>query len=87
MITKYLIIWGSNTYHKTYVPYTEHLPITTSGYVTRESSTNMSFVDNVLVWSKDPMIVMDALKDVYTMKGIDVPEYYFGSDVEQLDEH
>ena len=46
-----------------------------------------SFVDDVLVWSKDPMAVMDALKDVYTMKGVGIPEYYLGGDVEQLDEH
>ena len=46
-----------------------------------------SFVDDVLVWSQNPMAVMDALKQVYTMKGVGVPEYYLGGDVENLDEN
>ena len=33
------------------------------------------------------MTVMDALKEVYTMKGVGVLEYYLGGDVEQHDEH
>ena len=33
------------------------------------------------------MEVMDALKEVYTMKGVGIPEYYLGGDVENLDEH
>ena len=33
------------------------------------------------------MTVMNALKDVYTMKGTDAPKYYLGDDVEHLDEH
>ena len=33
------------------------------------------------------MAVMENLKKVYTMKGVEIPEYYLGGDVEQLDEH
>ena len=44
-------------------------------------------MDDILVWSKDPMRVMVDLKKVYTMKGVGIPEYYLGGDVEQLDEH
>ena len=33
------------------------------------------------------MAVMDALKKVYTMKGVRVPEYYLGGNVDYLDEH
>ena len=33
------------------------------------------------------MAVMEDLKKVYTMKGVGIPEYYLGGDVEQLDEH
>ena len=33
------------------------------------------------------MSVMEKLKKVYTMKGVGIPEYYLGGNVEQLDEH
>ena len=33
------------------------------------------------------MSVIEDLKKVYTMKGVGIPEYYLGGDVEQLDEH
>ena len=46
-----------------------------------------SYVDDILVWSKQPMAVMDKLKEIYTMKGVGVPEYYLGGNVEYLDEH
>ena len=41
-----------------------------------------SYVDNVLVWSKDPMAVMKALKKSYILKGVGVPEYFLGGDVD-----
>ena len=43
-----------------------------------------SYVDDILVWSKDPMAVMDILKGLYTMKGVGIPEYYLGGNIEQL---
>ena len=43
-----------------------------------------SYVNDILVWSKDPMAVMEDLKKVYTMKGVGIPEYYLGGDVESL---
>ena len=46
-----------------------------------------SYVDDILVWSKDPMHIMTQLKSKYTMKGVGIPEYYLGGNVEQLDEH
>ena len=33
-----------------------------------------SYVDNILIWSKDPMRVMAKLKAVYTMKGVGISE-------------
>ena len=42
------------------------------------------YVDDVLVWSKDPMKIINEMKKTYTMKGIGVPEYYLGGNVEQL---
>ena len=46
-----------------------------------------SYVDDILIWSRNPMEVMKALKEIYTMKGVGIPEYYLGGDVENLDEH
>ena len=46
-----------------------------------------SYVDDVLVWSKDPMAVIKKLEDIYTMKGVGIPEYYLGGNVDYLDEH
>ena len=43
-----------------------------------------TYVDDVLVWSKDPLKIINKLKEVYTMKGVGVPEYYLGGNVEQL---
>ncbi len=45
-----------------------------------------SYVDDILVWSKDPMDVMSKLMKMYTMKGVGIPEYYLGGNVEQLGE-
>ena len=46
-----------------------------------------TYVDDILVWSRDPMQVMKLLMKNYTMKGVGIPEYYLGGNVEQLDEH
>ena len=45
-----------------------------------------SYVDNILVWSRDPMHTMDLLMAKYTMKGVQIPEYYLGGNVEQTGE-
>ena len=45
-----------------------------------------SFVDDTLTWPKDPMKVMAKLKAVYSMKGINIPEYYLGGNVKQMNE-
>ena len=37
-----------------------------------------TYVDDVLVWSKDPMSVIETLKKTYIMKGVGVPSYYLG---------
>jgi Reverse transcriptase (RNA-dependent DNA polymerase) len=45
-----------------------------------------TYVDDVLVFSRDPGAVLEALKKVYIMKGVGVPQYYLGGNVEVLDE-
>ena len=42
------------------------------------------YVDDILVWSRDPMRIMKLLMTNYTMKGVGIPEYYLGGNVEQL---
>ena len=42
------------------------------------------YVDNVIVFSKDPMSVIQTLKSTYIMKGVGKPEYYLGGDVIEL---
>ena len=46
-----------------------------------------TYVDDVMAWSKDPIEVINALKEQYTLKGVGIPEYYLGGNVEYLDEH
>ena len=46
-------------------------------YITR-------YVDDVIIFSKDPMTVMQELKGTYTMKGVGKPMYYLGGDVIEL---
>ena len=45
-----------------------------------------SYVDDILVWSRDPMRTMDLLMAKYTMEGVGIPEYYLGGNVEQMGE-
>jgi hypothetical protein len=44
-----------------------------------------TYVDDVLVYSKDPLHVINELKKDYILKGIGQPEYYLGGDVMELD--
>ena len=42
------------------------------------------FVDDVIVFSKVPMEIMEELKRTYIMKGVGKPQYYLGGDVVDL---
>ena len=44
------------------------------------------FVDDVIVFSKDPMAIMKELEKNYVMKGVGKPQYYLGGDVVELQE-
>ena len=46
-----------------------------------------TYVDDVMAWCKDPVQVISALSEQYTLKGVGIPEYYLGGNVEYLDEH
>ena len=40
-----------------------------------------TYVDDLLIASKDPQAVIEALKKVYVLKGVGVPEYYLGANI------
>jgi hypothetical protein len=44
------------------------------------------YVDDILIWSKDPMAVRKALEKTYISKSVGIPEYYLGGNVEFLRE-
>ena len=41
-------------------------------------------VDDILIWSKDPMAVIKSLEKIYLLKNVGIPEYYLGGNVEFL---
>jgi hypothetical protein len=43
-----------------------------------------TYVDDILIWSKDPMAVIKALEKIYLLKNVGIPEYYLGGNVEFL---
>ena len=44
------------------------------------------YVDDVIIFSRDPMKMIKQLQEIYTMKGVGSPEYYLGGDVLELGE-
>jgi len=45
-----------------------------------------TYVDDILIWSKDPMAVIKSLEKIYLLKNVGIPEYYLGGNVEFLGE-
>jgi len=43
-------------------------------------------VDDVLVWSKQPMSVMNKIKRTFQLRDVKFPDYYLGADVNVVDE-
>ena len=37
-----------------------------------------TYVDDILIWSKDPMAVIKSLEKIYLLKNVGIPEYYLG---------
>ena len=40
-----------------------------------------TYVDDLLIASMNPKKIIDALKEVYVLKGVGIPEYYLGADI------
>ena len=38
-----------------------------------------TYVDDLLVFSKRPMKILDKIRETYDLKGVGAPEYYIGS--------
>jgi hypothetical protein len=43
-----------------------------------------TYVNDILVWSKDTMGVIKTLEKVYLLKYVGIPEHYIGGNVETL---
>jgi hypothetical protein len=43
-----------------------------------------TYVDDILVWSKDPMGIIKSLEKMYVLKSVGIPEYYLGGNIEVL---
>jgi hypothetical protein len=41
-----------------------------------------TYVDEILIWSKDPMAVIKVLEKMYMLKCVGIPEYYLVGNVE-----
>jgi hypothetical protein len=45
-----------------------------------------TYVDDILVFSRDPMGIIDVIKKSYSLKGVGTPEYYLGGNIDLLEE-
>jgi hypothetical protein len=45
-----------------------------------------SYVDDLIVISKDPMAIITKFKEVYDLKGVGIPEYYLGGNFHQIED-
>jgi hypothetical protein len=43
-------------------------------------------MDDILIWSKDPIAVKKSLEKNYMLKSLGIPDYYLGGNVEFLGE-
>ena len=46
-------------------------------------SISATYVDDILVFSLDPMPIINCIRKDYILKGVGVPEYYLGGDVQE----
>jgi hypothetical protein len=43
-----------------------------------------TYVDDILIWSKDPRAVIKSLEKIYLLRNIGISEYFLGGNVELL---
>ena len=54
--------------------------------VQRHGNTLSTYVDDLLIASKNPHKIIEQLKQQYVLKGVGIPKYYLGGDVIQAGE-
>jgi hypothetical protein len=45
-----------------------------------------SYVDDLLIWTKDEEAILKALRESFDLKGVGPPEYYLGGNIDYLNE-
>jgi hypothetical protein len=45
-----------------------------------------TYLDDILIWTKDPMAVIKSLEKTYMLKSVGIPKYYLGGNMEFLGE-
>ena len=45
-----------------------------------------TYVDDIMVFSRKPMEIIEIIKETYSLKGVGAPDYYLGGDVQPLDD-
>ena len=45
------------------------------------------YVDDLLVFSRDPMSIIETIRNEYDLKGVGIPEYYLGGDIDMMTSH
>jgi hypothetical protein len=45
-----------------------------------------TYVDDILIWSKDPIVVIKSLEKTYMLKSVGIPKHYLGGNVKFLGE-
>ena len=43
------------------------------------------YVDDLLIHSKNPMAIIEELKQRYKLKGVGYPEFFLGADIKRVD--
>ena len=46
-----------------------------------------TYVDDIMVFSKEPLSVIKEIESTYSLKGVGTPRFYLGGDILELDEH
>jgi hypothetical protein len=65
---------------------TKHDPDSWMVYKSSHYEYLATYIDDILIWSKDPMAIIKSLEKTYMLKSVGIPEHYSGGNVEFLGE-
>jgi hypothetical protein len=63
---------------------TKHDPDLWMVYKSSHYEYLVTYVSDILIWIKDPMLVIKSLEKTYMLKSVGIPKYYLGGNVEFL---